>query len=70
VLDSTNPEIISLAILRQAELIEQGYQVRLEERPKKLNILLENLAEQGFNHFAIINVNSQSLETLEIKPIA
>lgn len=70
VLDSTNPEIISLAILRQAELIAQGYQVRLEERPKKLNILLDNLAEQGFNHFAIINVNSQSLETLEIKPIA
>ena len=70
VLDDTSAETIGLALARQSELFEHGYVVRLEQRPKKLNLLLESLAEQGFTHFAAVGANSNSFETLEIKPIA
>jgi hypothetical protein len=29
--------------------------VRLEQRPKKLNLLLESLAEQGYNSWAAVD---------------
>ena len=70
VLDDTSAETIGVALARQSELFEHGYVVRLEQRPKKLNLLLESLAEQGFTHFAAVGANSNSFETLEIKPIA
>jgi histidyl-tRNA synthetase len=70
VLDDTSAETIGFALARQSELFEHGYVVRLEQRPKKLNLLLESLAEQGFTHFAAVGANSNSFETLEIKPIA
>jgi histidyl-tRNA synthetase len=70
VLDDTSAETIGVALARQRELFEHGYGVRLEQRPKKLNLLLESLAEQGFTHFAAVGANSNSFETLDIKPIA
>jgi len=70
VLDDSSAATISLALARQKDLFEHGYGVRLEQRPKKLNLLLESLAEQGFTHFATVGVNSNSFESLDIKPIA
>ena len=70
VLDDTSAETIGVALARQRELFEHGYSVRLEQRPKKLNLLLESLAEQGFTHFAAVGANSINFETLDIKPIA
>ena len=70
VLDDATSETIALALARQKDLSEHGYGVRLEQRPKKLNLLLESLAEQGFTHFATVGVNSNSFESLDIKPIA
>ncbi len=70
VLDDATSETIALALARQKDLFEHGYGVRLEQRPKKLNLLLESLAEQGFTHFATVGVNSNSFESLDIKPIA
>jgi histidyl-tRNA synthetase len=70
VLDDTSAQTIGVALARQKELFEHGYGVRLEQRPKKLNLLLDSLAEQGFTHFATVGANSNSFESLDIKPIA
>lgn len=70
VLDDTSAETIGVALARQKDLFEHGYSVRLEQRPKKLNLLLDSLAEQGFTHFAAVGANSSSFESLDIKPIA
>jgi histidyl-tRNA synthetase len=70
VLDDGSAEGIGVALARQKDLFEHGYEVRLEQRPKKLNLLLDSLAEQGFTHFAAVGANSSSFESLDIKPIA
>ncbi len=70
VLDDTSAGTIGVALARQKDLFERGYSVRLEQRPKKLNLLLDSLAEQGFTHFAAVGANSNSFESLDIKPIA
>lgn len=70
VLDDTSPTTIGVALARQKELFEHGYGVRLEQRPKKLNLLLDSLAEQGFTHFATVGADSKTFESLDIKPIA
>ena len=70
VLDDVSAEGIGVALARQKDLFENGYEVRLEQRPKKLNLLLDSLAEQGFTHFAAVGANSSSFESLDIKPIA
>ena len=70
VLDDASAQTIGVALARQKELFEHGYSVRLEQRPKKLNLLLDSLAEQGFTHFAAVGANSNSFESLDIKPIA
>jgi histidyl-tRNA synthetase len=70
VLDDTSAETIGVALARQKDLFEHGYCVRLEQRPKKLNLLLDSLAEQGFTHFAAVGANSSTFESLDIKPIA
>ncbi|MFM7014154.1 MAG: histidine--tRNA ligase [Actinomycetota bacterium] len=63
------PEQLSLALRIQGEAIDRGLRARIEPRPKKLNILLENLAESGFGSFALISNDSSDLDSLEIKPI-
>jgi histidyl-tRNA synthetase len=70
VLDDGSAEGIGVALARQKDLFEHGYEVRLEQRPKKLNLLLDSLAEQGFTHFAAVGANSSSFESLDIKAIA
>ncbi len=70
VLDDTSAGTIGVALARQKDLFERGYSVRLEQRPKKLNLLLDSLAEQGFTHFATVGADSNSFESLDIKPIA
>jgi histidyl-tRNA synthetase len=70
VLDDTSAATIGVALARQKDLFEHGYGVRLEQRPKKLNLLIDSLAEQGFTHFATVGADSNSFESLDIKPIA
>ncbi|WP_138315714.1 histidine--tRNA ligase [Rhodoluna limnophila] len=70
VLDSTAPAVVGNALKFQSALFEQGYSVRLEQRPKKLNQLLENLALHGFTHFAIVTEDSSDIGALTIKPIS
>jgi len=52
-------EALANALQLQAGLIEAGEPaVRLERRPKKLNLLLENLATQGFGRFAVVGAEA------------
>ena len=69
VLDNDAPATLANAIARQSELHEHGYSVRLENRPKKLNNLLDNLAENGFTHFATVDEESVTFESLNIRVI-
>jgi histidyl-tRNA synthetase len=63
------PENQPAALATQAEAIEAGYLVRLEPKPKKLNMLLETLKTQGFSHFAVLEEPEAGLKGLNIKPI-
>jgi histidyl-tRNA synthetase len=58
------------ALATQAQAIEQGYQVRLELKPKKLNTLLDSLKLQGFSSFASLDKPAEGFMGLSIKPIA
>lgn len=69
VLEGDSPKVVSAALKLQPSLFEFGYSVRLELRPKKLNILLDSLAEQGFTHFALVAEDSTNIDALVIKPI-
>lgn len=69
VLENDSPEVIAAALKLQPALFELGYAVRLELRPKKLNILLDSLAEQGFTHFASVGEAAVNMDSLVIKPI-
>jgi histidyl-tRNA synthetase len=60
-------DVLAKAIEIRASLIAQGYRVRLESRPKKLNTLLESLAANGFTHFATLD---ESTTEIELRPIA
>ena len=60
-------DVLAKAIEIRASLIAQGYRVRLESRPKKLNGLLESMAANGFTHFATLDENTSEIE---LRPIA
>lgn len=62
-----NTEARGLAI--QQQLIKSGRQVRLEIRPKNLKALLEQLAESGYQQFAIVDESVSDLSGLDFKQI-
>jgi histidyl-tRNA synthetase len=59
--------VLAKAAEIRSSLIAQGYRVRLESRPKKLNSLLESMAANGFTHFATLDENTAEIE---LRPIA
>jgi len=64
-----DPQNQSDVLSTQAEAIRAGYLVRLEPRPKKLNLLLETLKTQGFGQFAVLDEPRAGFKGLDIKPI-
>jgi histidyl-tRNA synthetase len=70
VLDSASATVIGNALKVQQQAIQQGYRVRLEERPKKLNNLLDSMAEQGFESFATVGEEFADFANLSIRNIA
>jgi histidyl-tRNA synthetase len=58
------------ALTTQAQAIAAGYLVRLEQKPKKLNTLLDSLKLQGFSTFATLDNATEGFKGLQIKPIA
>jgi histidyl-tRNA synthetase len=67
VLENESADVVAQALRVQADLIAAGRWVRLEQRPKKLNLLLESLAEQGYNSWAAVDGSGA---TPELKPLA
>ena len=67
VLDDESQSVIAHALAVQKDLIAAGHAVRLEQRPKKLNILLDALAEQGFSSWAAVDGSGSKPE---LKPLA
>jgi histidyl-tRNA synthetase len=67
VLENESADVVAQALRVQAALIADGRVVRLEQRPKKLNLLLESLAEQGYNSWAAVDGSGA---TPELKPLA
>ena len=59
--------VLAKALGFQKDLIAKGLQVRLEVRPKRLNLLLDSMAENGFTQFALVDASTTALE---LKPIA
>jgi histidyl-tRNA synthetase len=70
VLESASPSVIGNALKVQQQAIEAGYRVRLEQRPKKLNNLLDSMAEQGFGSFATIGEEFVNFTDLAPRSIA
>ena len=70
VLDSAEPAVIGNALNVQQQAIEAGYRVRLEQRPKKLNNLLDSMSEQGFGSFATIGEEFVNFADLSLRNIA
>jgi len=67
VLENESADVVAQALRMQAALIAEGRVVRLEQRPKKLNLLLESLAEQGYTSWAAVDGSGA---TPELKPLA
>jgi histidyl-tRNA synthetase len=67
VLENESADVVAQALRVQAALIADGRVVRLEQRPKKLNLLLESLAEQGYTSWAAVDGSGS---TPELKPLA
>jgi histidyl-tRNA synthetase len=67
VLENESADVVAQALRVQADLIAQGRVVRLEQRPKKLNLLLESLVEQGYKSWAAVDGSGS---TPELKPLA
>lgn len=63
------PGTQALGLELQQQLISAGKQVRLENRPKNLKALLEQLAENGFREFAIVGDSVSSVAQLDFKQI-
>ena len=63
------PNTQALGLRFQQQLITSGRQVRLEIRPKNLKALLEQLAESGYQQFAIVDESMSDLSDLDFKQI-
>ena len=61
VLEDSSLETINTAVRFQKELIASGKSVRLELKPKKLNILLDSMLEAGFTEFALVSGGTTEL---------
>jgi histidyl-tRNA synthetase len=61
VLEDSSLESITTAVRFQKELIGSGKSVRLELKPKKLNILLDSMLEAGFTEFALVTGGTTEL---------
>ena len=61
VLEDSSLEVINKAVAFQKQLIASGKAVRLEIKPKKLNVLLDSLMANGFSEFALVGAETAEL---------
>ncbi len=61
VLEDSSLEVINKAVAFQKQLIDSGKAVRLEIKPRKLNVLLDSMLEAGFSQFALVSSGTTEL---------
>jgi len=66
VLEDESSQVLKIALEYQEELIGQGLSVRLELKPKRLNLLLESMKANGFDRFALVSADGANEELKSI----
>jgi histidyl-tRNA synthetase len=66
VLEDESSQVLKIALEYQKELIGQGLNVRLELKPKRLNLLLESMKANGFDRFALVSADGANEELKSI----
>ena len=69
VLESNEPGVVQNALAIQRDLIAQGAVARLEQAPKRLNLLLDSLAASGFTHFGRVTLDTVNATAIELKSL-
>ena len=69
VLESNEPGVVQNALAIQRDLIAQGAVARLEQAPKRLNLLLDSLAASGFTHFGRVTLDTVNAAAMELKSL-
>ena len=69
VLEDTSIETLRNAFMAQREFWANAVNVRLELKPKRLNLLLDSMAANGFQAFAIIKPTTTSFAEVEVRAI-
>ena len=69
VLESNEPGVVQNALAIQRDLIAQGAVARLEQAPKRLNLLLDSLAASGFTHFGRVTLDTVNAAAIELKSL-
>ena len=65
VLEDASLECLKVALAEQKKLVATGFMVRLEVKPKRLNLLLETMKANGFDQFSMVGTSGSSA----LKPI-
>jgi len=65
VLEDGSVECLKVALAEQSKLVSAGFMVRLEVKPKRLNLLLETMKASGFDQFSLVGTSGSSA----LKPI-
>lgn len=69
VLDDDSLETTKNALAMQREFWAKGANVRLEHKPKRLNLLLDSMSANGYEAFAVITPATKSLGDVEVRAI-
>ena len=69
VLEDDSVETTRNAFAMQREFWAKGAIVRLEHKPKRLNLLLDSMSANGYDAFAIIKSSTTTLDDVEVRAI-
>jgi histidyl-tRNA synthetase len=69
VLEDDSLETTRNALAMQREFWAKGANVRLEHKPKRLNLLLDSMSANGYDAFAMITSTTKSLGDVEVRAI-
>ena len=69
VLEDDSQATMMNAFAMQRQFWAKGAIVRLEHKPKRLNLLLDSMSANGYDAFAIIKASTLTLEDVEVRAI-
>jgi len=69
VLEDSSIGVMRNAFAIQREFWARGANVRLEVKPKRMNLLLDSMAANGFDAFAVVSLATETADALDVRPI-